>query len=66
MARFHGLVATGKNCYYRLLERKTMGWRRLLMAMAVRSYAILRKEEISATKGTDGMYLSPPTLLCHS
>ena len=30
MKRFHGLVTTGKNCYYRLLERESMDWRKAI------------------------------------
>jgi len=41
---FHSLLQTGKNCYYRMLNRDTMDWRTLLMRMAVRFMAILRKE----------------------
>ncbi len=47
MANFHGLVKTGKNCYYCKLERQSMDWRRLLMRVAVRFYAILHKENIA-------------------
>ena len=41
---FHSLLQTGKNCYYRMLNRESMDWRTLLMRMAVRFLAILRKE----------------------
>lgn len=46
-SRFHGLPTTGKNCYYRLLERSTMDWRKLLLVMSVCFYAILRKEGVA-------------------
>lgn len=62
MARFHGLLATGKNCYYRLLERKSMDWRRLLMAMSVRFHAILRKEGIAAAEGPKCLILDDTIL----
>ena len=62
MARFHGLLATGKNCYYRLLERESMDWRRLLTAMAVRFHAILRKEGIAAAEGPKCLILDDTTL----
>lgn len=62
MARFHGLVTTGKNCYYRLLERKSMDWRKLLMAMAVRFHAILRKEQIATTEGLRCFILDDTTI----
>ena len=45
--KFSGLVKTGKNCYCRLLERQSMDWRRLLMRVDVRFYAILHKENIA-------------------
>lgn len=41
---FHSLLETGKNCYYRMLNRESMDWRTLLMRMSVRFLAILRKE----------------------
>ena len=41
---FHSLLETGKNCYYRMLNRESMDWRILLIRMAVRFLAILRKE----------------------
>ena len=41
---FHSLLETGKNCYYRMLNRESMDWRTLLIRMAVRFLAILRKE----------------------
>lgn len=41
---FRDLLETGKNCYYRMMLRATMDWRRLLLGMAVRFQAILRKE----------------------
>ncbi len=28
--RFHGLLDTGKNCFYRMMLRPSMDWRRLL------------------------------------
>lgn len=62
MARFHGLLTTGKNCYYRLLERKSMNWRKLLMAMSVRFHAILRKEGIAAAEGPSCLILDDTTL----
>ena len=62
MANFHGLVETGKNCYYRLLERQSIDWRRLLMTMAVRFYAILRKENISEAEGPKCLIIDDTTL----
>lgn len=47
---FHQLLQTGKNCYYRMLNRESMDWRTLLMRMAVRFMAILRKEGAEETE----------------
>lgn len=47
---FHDLLTTGKNCYYRMLNRETMDWRTLLLRMAVRFLAILKKENAEETK----------------
>ncbi len=41
---FYRLFETGKNCYYRMLNRETMDWRCLLLRMCVRFFTILRKE----------------------
>lgn len=62
MARFYGLLTTGKNCYYRLLERKSMDWRRLLMAMAVRFHTILDNEKIAASEAPKCLILDDTTL----
>ena len=40
--RFHGLLETGKNCYYRLLGRVWMDWRKLLLRVSTRFCAIVR------------------------
>lgn len=42
--RFHGLLETGKNCYYRLLCRVWMDWRLLLLRVSMRFCAIVRRE----------------------
>ena len=47
---FHALVETGKNCYYRMLNREMMDWRCLLLRMCVRFFAILRKEHAEETE----------------
>ena len=41
---FNGLLETGKNCFYRMMLRPCMDWRRLLLGVAGRFFAILRKE----------------------
>lgn len=62
-ARFHGLAKTGKNCYYRLMERTSMDWRRLLIAMACRFHVILRKESIEAATGPTCFILDDTTIM---
>ena len=47
---FHSLLQTGKNCYYRILNRDAMDWRTLLLRMAVRFLAILRRERAEETE----------------
>lgn len=42
-ARFYDLLETGKNCYYRFMNRPEMNWRVLLLSMACRFCAIVRK-----------------------
>jgi len=44
-AKFYGLLETGKNCYYRLMNRPEMNWRVVLLSMACRFAAIVRKEK---------------------
>lgn len=43
-SRFHGLLDTGKNCFYRMMLRPSMDWRRLLLGVICRFQAIVRKE----------------------
>lgn len=44
--RFHGLLDVGKNCFYRMMCRQSMDWRRLLTGVVCRFAAILRKEKV--------------------
>ena len=43
--RFKGLLNAGKNSFYRMMVRSAMDWRRLLLSMCSRFFAILRKEQ---------------------
>ena len=43
---FYGLLETGKNCYYRMLERPSMDWRRLMNYTVIRFMCVLRKNGI--------------------
>ncbi len=47
--RFNGLLDTGKNCFYRMMLRPDMDWRRLLLGVVTRFFAILRKENAERT-----------------
>ena len=40
--KFYDLLQVGKNCFYRMLTRSAIDWRRLLAATAVHFLAILR------------------------
>ena len=47
---FHDLLDTGKNCYYRLMTRATIDWRKLLLGMindedAAEAYFIMIKAQ---------------------
>lgn len=46
---FRELLDTGKNCYYRMITRTSMDWRKQLYGMAVRFQAILRKGHATDT-----------------
>ena len=63
MARFHDLAKTGKNCYYRLMERTSMDWRRPLIAMNCRFHVILRKEGIAEATGPTCFILDDTTIM---
>ena len=43
--KFHGLFESGKNCFYRMYNRSSMNWRKLLLRMSVRFMGIVRKED---------------------
>lgn len=43
-SRFHGLLDTGKNCFYRMMLRPSMDWCRLLLGAICRFQAIVCKE----------------------
>ena len=42
---FYGLLETGKNCYYRMLNRETMDWRKLLFRVACRFLAVIHRQK---------------------
>lgn len=41
---FYGLLETGKNCYYRMMNRASMDWRKLLYCVCIRFLAVVRHE----------------------
>ena len=47
--KFHGLFESGKNCFYRMYNRSSMNWRKLLLRMSVRFMGIVRKEDAEET-----------------
>ena len=49
--KFYDLLLVGKNCFYRMLTRSSMDWRRLLAAMAVHFLTILRSRKVDFYKG---------------
>ena len=48
--KFYDLLDTGKNCYYRMLNRESMDWRTLLLRMVCRFLAVMRKEDTEESK----------------
>ena len=59
---YFDLVKTGKNCYYRMMTRATMDWRRLLMGMSLQFLAIIRKEHAEVSTGKESYILDDTTL----
>ena len=59
---YYDLLNIGHNCYYRMMRRATMDWRKLLMGMALRFLAILRKEQAEVSSDNAVTYLT--TLRC--
>lgn len=60
--RFNGLLDTGKNCFYRMMLRSAMDWRRLLLSMVSRFFVILRKENAEDTDASKCYILDDTTL----
>lgn len=60
--RFHGLLDVGKNCFYRMMCRASMDWRRLLLGVVWRFGAILRKKNVD-THSDDLCYIIDDTTL---
>ncbi len=60
--RFHSLLDTGKNCFYRMMLRPSMDWRRLLIGVVCRFEAILRREHSETDKPMCCFILDDTTL----
>lgn len=60
--RFYGLLDVGKNCFYRMMSRPGMDWRRLLAGVVCRFYAILRMEKAELHEG-DRCYIVDDTTI---
>ena len=59
--KFYDLLQVGKNCFYRMLTRSSMDWRRLLAVMAVHFIGILRSRKVDFYKGTSCFILDDTT-----
>lgn len=59
---YYDLLNTGHNCYYRMLRRTTMDWRKLLLGMALRFLAILRKEHAEVSSDNTSYIFDDTTL----
>ena len=59
--KFYGLLLAGKNCFYRMLSRSSMDWRRLLAVMAVHFLAVLRSRKVDFCRGDTCFILDDTT-----
>ena len=59
---YYDILNTGHNCYYRMLRRATMDWRKLLLGMALRFLAILRKEHAEVSSDNTSNIFDDTTL----
>ena len=59
---YYDLLSTGKNCYYRMMTRASMDWRKLLLGMSLRFLAIIRKEHAEVSTGMESYILDDTTL----
>ena len=60
--QFYGLFQSGKNCFYRMYNRPTMDWRKLLLRMSVRFMAILKERKAEETDHPHCLILDDTTL----
>ena len=59
---FYNLLTTGKNCYYRMMVRQTMNWRRLLSYTVLRFECILWKNGIQTESENSCVIFDDTTL----
>lgn len=59
--KFYDLLQVGKNCFYRMLTRSAMDWRRLLAAMVIHFLAILRSRKVDFYNGVTCFILDDTT-----
>ena len=59
---FYHLLTTGKNCYYRMMVRQAMNWRRLLSYTVLRFECILRKNGIQTESENSCVIFDDTTL----
>lgn len=59
---FYGFLETGKNCYYRMLERPSMDWRRLMNYTVIRFMCVLRKNGIQTDNENSCVIIDDTTL----
>ena len=60
--RFYDLLDTGKNCYYRMMSRRTMNWRSLLTCMVKHFCGIIREED-AVEKDVPSCYIIDDTTI---
>ena len=60
--KFHELICIGKNCFYRMLSRSQMDWRRLLATMTVHLLGIFRRRGVDFYAGTSCFILDDTTM----
>lgn len=59
---FYDLLQTGKNCYYRMMTRPKMDWRRLMAYFCIRFICILRKEHAETDGKNSALIIDDTTI----
>ena len=55
---YYDLLNTGHNCYYRMLRRATMDWRKLLLGMALRFWQSFARNMPKSLRTTQVTFLT--------